>query len=53
MKKYKTDLIIAFSLSSGNDNAQNDILARYSRKGNNLFYGASISLKQALAADPV
>lgn len=52
MRKYKTDLIVQFAEVAGSDH-QKELLSRYRRRGNDLVYTATISLREAINAEPV
>lgn len=53
MRKYKTDLIIQFQEVPFINPWQMSEFSTYKRKGNDLVYTASITLQQALNAEPV
>lgn len=51
MRKYNTALIVTFTQSK--DDYSNSLAQKYTRKGNDLFYTAEITLQQAINAEPV
>jgi DnaJ-class molecular chaperone len=53
MRKYKTDLVVQFKEVQSDDKKQRQVLDKYKRNGNNLVFTATISLQQAINAEPV